>query len=391
MGTGATVTVRSVQTPADLDVFLDVPARVYRGDRHWVPPLRSEIAKELGPDNPFLTYGRLQPFVAWRGAEPVGRVVAAVNDRLIEKEGQAIALFGYFECIDDRDVAQALIEAVRGWVRSQFPAPDPESDSAPIILRGPIDLSTHNRCLTLIDGFEDPPLVMMPYNPSYYPALLEAVGFTPAKDAYAYHFPLDTELPRSFEKAYQVAVKSGVTFRAIATQGEDFDRDVKSLYRLFTTAFANNYSSTPRTEAEFIAEAKSLQTLVDPDIFPIAEVNGEMVGFFMALPDYNIALKHVNGRLNFWGILKFLWFRRQIDRGRVLVICSLPEYRRKMVPLALIYLGLRGGQRKGKPYRSAELGYIYADNWSSRKLTEAAGGTISKTYRIYEQVLDHKS
>ena len=134
-------------------------------------------------------------------------------------------------------------------------------------------------------------------------------------------------------------------------------------------------------------EAKSLQSLVDPDVFPIAEYNGEMVGCFMGLPDYNIPLKQVGGKLNGLGILKFLWYRRQIDQGRVIVICSLPEYRRKMVPLALIYLGMQGGIQKGKPYKRAELSWVYEDNGPSRKLIEASGGKIYKTYRIYAKAL----
>ena len=107
----------------------------------------------------------------------------------------------------------------------------------------------------------------------------------------------------------------------------------------------------------------------------------------MGLPDYNIALKHLGGKLDWLGTLKFLWYRRQIDQGRVIYICSLPEYRRKMVSLALIYLGMQGGIKKGKPYKRAELGHIYEDNSASRKLVEAAGGKIHKTYRIYEKTL----
>ena len=122
-------------------------------------------------------------------------------------------------------------------------------------------------------------------------------------------------------------------------------------------------------------------------MFPIAEYNGEMIGFWMGLPDYNIPLKHVNGKLNWLGILKFLWHRRHIDQGRVIAICSLPEFRRKMVPLALIYLGMSGGIQKGKPYKRAELSWVYEDNFASRKLIEASGGKIYKTYRMYEKSL----
>lgn len=375
------VQVIPVTTPAQMDQFLDVPARVYANDPNWVPPIRSSIAKQLGPDNPFAEYGTLQAFIAFQErngkSEAVGRVVAAVNRRLIEREGQNIGLFGYFECIDDEAIAQALLHAACDWLRQQ----------GMVTARGPINLSTHNDCLFLVDGFDSPPMMMMPYNPPYYPKYVEQDGWHKAKDAYAYDFQVDHALSAEFEKGYRIACKSGVTFRPIRTKGEGFEEDCRSLYRLFTTAFSANWSSTPRTEAEFLEEAKELQSLVDPDIFPVAEHNGEMIGFFLCLPDYNIVLKHINGKLDLLGILKFLWYRRKIDQGRVIAICSLPEYRRKLVPLGLIYLGMKGGSQKGKPYKRAELSWVFEDNYPSRKLIEASGGTIYKTYRIYEKSL----
>ncbi|WP_017325712.1 hypothetical protein [Synechococcus sp. PCC 7336] len=371
------VPIEPVRTPEDLDAFLDLPARVYRGDRHWVPALRSSIAKQFEDSNPFLRYGQMQPFLALLEGKPVGRVVASVNERLNEREGKTIGLFGFFECIDQLEVARALLEAAAGWLR----------DRGARLLRGPIDFSTHNNCLFLVEGFDSPPHVMMPYNPAYYPSLMAQLGWTEAKDAYAYHLPLDRPLDDKFAKGYRIACKAGVTFRPIHLKGDAFIRDCRSLYQLFTTAFVNNWSSSARTEAEFLEEAQDLQSLVDRDIFWIAEDKSQMVGFFMGLPDYNIPLKQVNGRLNWLGILKFLWYRRQIDRARIIAICSLPDYRRKMVPLALIHLGMTGGTGKRKPYRTAELSWVYEDNWSSRKVIEATGATIYKTYRIYERAV----
>jgi len=373
--------IRAVQTPADSELFLDVPARVYANDPRWVPPIRSSIAKQFEPSNPFFQYGKLQQFIALSeetgSPQPIGRIVAAVNQRLNEREGKNLGLFGFFECVSDFDVAQALLETASQWLREQ----------GMTVARGPIDLSTHNNCLFLVDGFDSPPMVMTSYNPTYYPEFIEQDGWHKAKDAYGYDFLLDKALPLEFEKAYRIACKSGVSFRPIRTKGKAFEEDALSLYHLLNTTFSNNWSFTPRTEAEFLEEAKSLQSLVDPDVFPIAEYNGEMIGCFMGLPDYNIALKHIEGKLNWLGILKFLWYRRQIDQGRVIVVCSLPEYRRKMVPLALIYLGMQGGIQKGKPYKRAELSWVYEDNFPSRKLIEAAGGKIYKTYRIYEKAL----
>ena len=180
-----TYQIRAVTTPADQELFLDVPTRVYANDPNWVPPLRSSTAKQFAPSNTFLQYGKLQPFIAVtegdKGPEAVGRVVASVNQRLIEREGQQIGLFGFFECIADFAIAQALLDAACEWLRQQ----------GMTAVRGPIDLSTHNSCLWLVDGFDSPPMVMMPYNPAYYPEFIERSGWQKAKDAYAYNFPLD--------------------------------------------------------------------------------------------------------------------------------------------------------------------------------------------------------
>ena len=372
------VEIRVVTAANDLELFLDLPAHIYRDDPNWVPPLRISIAKQLSPASLMAQYCQFQAFLALRDRQPVGRIVAAVNQRLVEKENQAVGLFGYFEAINDGAVAEALLEAACRWLRDRQIA----------IVRGPIDLSIHNNGFFLIDGFDSPPMMMMPYNPTYYPGLIEKGGWQKAKDAYAYDFPvLDHALAKKFEKGYHIACKSGLSFRPIRLKGEGFEQDCRSLYRIFTESFRDSWSSTPRSEEEFLEEAKDLKSLVDPDVFPVAEDSGKMVGFWMGLPDYNIVLKHVNGKLNWLGMLKFLWYRRQIDQGRVIAICSLPEYRRKMLPLALIHLGMQGGIQKGKPYKRAELSWVWEDNMPSRKLIEAAGGTIYKTYRIYEKSL----
>lgn len=376
--TQTAIQIVPVSTAAHLEMFLNLPAIVYANDPHWVPPLRSSVAQKFAPDNPFFEHGRLQAFLALGSKGIFGRIVAAVNDRLNERESEPVGLFGFFECVNDFAVAQALLQAASQWLQAQ----------GMTRMRGPIDLSTHNPCLFLVDGFDSPPMVMMPYNPPYYPQFLERDGWQKAKDAYAYNFPLDRPLSGEFAKGYRIALKSGVTFRPIRTKGKDFEADALQMYHLINRMFAENYSSTPWTEAEFMAEAKGMQPLLDPDLFPIAEYNGKMVGFWMGLPDYNIALKHIGGKLDLLGTLKFLWYRRQIDQGRVIYLCAVPEYRRKMIPLALIHLGLQGGSKKGKPYKRAELGHVYEDNLPSRKLIEASGGVIHKTYRIYEKSLD---
>jgi GNAT superfamily N-acetyltransferase len=369
--------IQSVTTAADRDTFLDVPAPIYKHDPHWVAPLRSSIAKQLEPNNPFCEYGEFQQFIAISAGQPVGRIVAAINHRLIEREGQPVGLFGYFESIEDFEVAQALLETACQWLR----------DRGMTVARGPIDLSTHNRCLFLVDGFDSPPMLMMPYNPPYYPEFLEKAGWQKAKDAYAYYLALDRPLPDKYLKGYRIAQKSGITFRSMNLKGKEFEEDCRSLYRIFTRIFANNWSSNARTEEEFLEDAKDLQRIGDPKLLLLAEDKGNPIGFWMGFPDYNIPLKQVNGKLDPLGILKFLWYRRKIDRARTIALGCLPEYRRKMVPLALIYLAREGGTKRRKPYKWSELSWVFEDNLPSRKIIEATGAKIYKTYRIYEKKL----
>ena len=154
-----TTQIKPVVSKADMAAFLDLPKRIYRNDRNWVPPLRSAIAKQLAREGGFREYGDFQLFIEVQNNEIVGRIVAATNFRLNEKEQANIGLFGYFECVDDHEVSDALFEHAATWLGRY------NCD----VIRGPIDLSTHINCLFLVEGFDSPPFFMMPYNPPYYP------------------------------------------------------------------------------------------------------------------------------------------------------------------------------------------------------------------------------
>lgn len=372
------VQVTPVASDADQEAFFDLPEMIYQGDANWVPPIRSTIAKQLSEQNPFNEYGEFQPFLARQNGRVVGRIVSSINHRLAEKENRKIGLFGYFECIDDQVVAHALLDTACDWLQKK----------GCVLGRGPIDLSTHINCLFLVDGFESSPYIMMPYNPDYYPKMVESAGWQTAKNAYAYDYHMK-HLSPAFDRSYQRALAAGIEFRPIRVKGSGFEEDCRSLYQVFTKSFSENWSSTPRNEDEFLEEARELRQIADPDLFPIAEHEGKMIGFWMGLPDYNIALQHVGGRLNLIGILKLLWHRRKIDRARVIAMGVLPEYQhpRLAVGPALIYLGMQGGSSKPGRYKRAELSWVWEDNKSSVKLIESSNGIRYKTYRIYEKPL----
>lgn len=372
--------VRKVENSSDLRRFERVPDVIYRDDPNWVPDMPRAIKGQLGPQSKFLQYGRFQAFIAETDTgELLGRIVASVNSRLCAKEGKQVGSFGYFETINDNDVSDALFRAATRWLKEQ----------GCVLGRGPIDLSTHIGGLTLVDGFDDPAYIRMPYNPRYYPSLIERAGWHGVRDAFAFDFTMEPLAP-AFERAYRLAQRAGITFRPVHTKGEAMRSDLRAIHGIFATSFEDNWSATERDVAEFVDEAAQMRHIIDPKLFPVAEFNGTVVGFWLGLPDINQALRASRGWPAPLVFAHLLWKRRSLDTARVLAVAILPEFQKPRFALgpALVYLGMDGGASGGHPYQRAELSWVWEDNARSLGLIRGASGRHYKTYRMYERTLD---
>ncbi|MFS8637410.1 MAG: GNAT family N-acetyltransferase [Gemmatimonadota bacterium] len=372
----AAVTVRPVDGRADLDRFIRLPWRIYANDPVWVPPLLSDLKTVLDRRrHPFHQHADVEYFLAWRGDEVVGRIAAIVNHRHNEFHGEKTGFFGFFECIDDGDVARALLETAEAWLRERGMER----------VYGPESFSTNEESGLglLVDGFDKPPVIMMAHTPPYYPRLVEGAGYVKAKDLLAYW--LDDQRPperlvRGVERLRQA---ERVKLRTLNLK--DFAGEVARIKDIYNSAWERNWGFVPMTDAEFDHLARQLRPVVNPRLCAIAEVDGEPVGFALALPDFNQALKHVNGRLFPFGIFKLLWYRRKIDTLRVLTLGLKPGYRQKGID-AMLYLHIfREGVAAG--FKQAECSWILEDNWDMRRGLERMGARVYKTYRIYEKTL----
>lgn len=372
----AAVTVRPVDGRADLSRFIRLPWRIYANDPVWVPPLLSDLKTVLDRRrHPFHQHADVEYFLAWRGDEVVGRIAAIVNHRHNEFHGEKTGFFGFFECIDDGDVARALLETAEAWLRERGMER----------VYGPESFSTNEESGLglLVDGFDKPPVIMMAHTPPYYPRLVEGAGYVKAKDLLAYW--LDDQRPperlvRGVERLRQA---ERVKLRTLNLK--DFAGEVARIKDIYNSAWERNWGFVPMTDAEFDHLARQLRPVVNPRLCAIAEVDGEPVGFALALPDFNQALKHVNGRLFPFGIFKLLWYRRKIDTLRVLTLGLKPGYRQKGID-AMLYLHIfREGVAAG--FKQAECSWILEDNWDMRRGLERMGARVYKTYRIYEKTL----
>ncbi len=364
--------IQPVSSRGQLHHFIKLPWKIYRDDPHWVPPLIRQQKDTFEPrKNPFHEHAEVQLFLATRGDAVAGRVAAVLNHAHNEFHQEKTGFFGFFECTNDAEVAQKLLDAVRDWLRERGME----------IMRGPASFSSNDEWGLLIQGFDSSPVLMMTYNPPYYPELMERYGLAKAKDLYAYRmFSKDGISERLRRMAERIQKKEGLSIRPINTK--HFDNELRRIKDVYNNAWSKNWGFVPMTEAEFDHLAKNLKPLVVPELVLIAEVNDQPAGFSLALPDYNQALKHINGRLFPFGLLKLWWYSRKIDCARIMVMGVVHEYQRRGIDAIFYIRTFDAGTARG--YTWGEMSWILEDNDMMKRAMETMGGRIYKTYRIYE-------
>jgi GNAT superfamily N-acetyltransferase len=356
--------------------FIHFPWRVYRGDPFWVPPLLLDMKRLLNRvRHPFFRHSSADFFLARRNGEWVGRIAAILNNNHNRFHGERTGFFGFFESVNDGAVASALLEKAVQWARSRG------MDR----LRGPVNYSTNETAGLLVDGFDSPPCIMMPHNPPYYGGLLEGAGFGKAMDLYAWWMLTEKGLGPKIARVGEMVLKHhGIHVRTINMK--NFAGDVSHIKNIYNDAWSANWGFVPMTDAEFDHLAEDLKTIVDPRIVLIAEKNGDPVAFSLALPDFNQALKKVNGRLFPFGLPIIFYHARRIQQVRVLALgISKKVQNWSGIGAALYYESFRRGVAAG--YRTCELSWTLENNSLINRSMELFGAHIHKRYRIYEKAL----
>ena len=374
------VEVRAVENNADRKRFIRLPWSIYANDPQWVPPLLIEANEMIDRrKHPFYQHGDAQAFIAVRGNETVGRIIASDDPNYNQQAHTNLGCFGMFESVDDKAVTAALLDAAANWLRARG------RDT----LRGPIDYSTNYPCGLLVDGFEWPPRAMMNHNPIYYADLLETWGLRKAKDLYAFLFedPCDL-IARLGPRAERIAKRTGVVVRPF--RRGDFAAEIARCREVYNQTMAENWGAVHLTEAEFRYMAKRIERIAVPEQALIAEVEGQPVGFSITLPDYNEAIKPLNGRLTTWGVpwnaVRFMHRLKHVQTSRVLVLDVIKDYRHRGVAALMILKILEHGKLQ-LGHVQAELGWTLEDNTAVNRPIESVGGRRYKTYRIYEKPL----
>jgi GNAT superfamily N-acetyltransferase len=372
------VQVEPVRSKRDLNAFIKLPFRLYAGEEYWVPPIIADRRRFLDRSkNPFFEHGEAEYFLARRDGAVVGRITAQIDRHLHEFQGNRWGQFGFFESVDDQEVATALVDAADAWVRERG------CDR----LVGPFDFTTNDECGVLVEGFERLPVVLMNWTHPYYPRLLEGAGLVKAMDTLMWTLNVvdrDKVHPAIFEMAAKVETEHGITCRHMRKR--DLEAEVGRFLEVYNEAWQRNWGFVPLTDSEVRHYAKQLRPLLDENWAMIAETaDGRVAGAALSLPDYNQVFRTMNGRLLPIGWLKFLLGRRKIDRVRVFALGVKKEFQHTGIAAKFYEMHYDSAERT--PQSHGETGWILETNKPMNRAMEGMGGEVVSRYRIFEREL----
>ncbi|MFT3827542.1 MAG: hypothetical protein QM731_26710 [Chitinophagaceae bacterium] len=372
------IRVEQVSSKKQLQQFIDFPHTLYHGDPNYVPELFIAQRDLLTPGkHPFHEHSTLQLFLAYDGNELKGRIAAVFNTVHNSFNHTTDGFFGFFDSVDDAAVAEALFNSAAEWLSAK---------GATTII-GPVNPSTNETCGLLTEGFNEPPVAMMTYNKPYYIKLIEKYGFGKKTDLFAYDIPTKTVNDRSV-KLQEVLKKrlanKGIVIRPLNMK--DFKNEVAKVHKVYNAAWDKNLGFVPMTDNEFKYMAKDMKMVIDPNLVLVAEHEGNVVGFALAIPDLNqVLIKIKKGRLLPTGIFKLLLGLKKINYVRVLALGVTEEYRKLGIE-ACFYADIIQYAHK-KNMKGGEASWILEDNMLMNKGIQDMNGRLYKKYRIYEKAL----
>lgn len=375
MGTG--YVVRAVESSADRTKFISFPYGLYKDERYWIPPLRMDQAAVLNPKkNPFFEHGKIQPFIATDSSgNVVGRIAGIVNGMHLRKYDDDTGFFGFFECVNDYEVASLLFDAAGEWMRG-------EGLKA---ARGPANPSLNDMSGLLVNGFDRYPAVLMPYNFPYYAKFLEEYGFRRVMTMWAYYIHLKYRKLDRLRRGVALVKRRNPDLTLRSIDMDRFDEEAQLILDLYNDAWSDNWGHVPMTDNEFAHLAKEMKAIVDPRVVFVLEKAGEPVAFSLMLPDVNPWLRDIrDGRLFPFGIIKLLKHKMlsPVTEGRVVMMGVKKEHHGKGYDAIMNLASLEVPVPFG--YVAAEMSWILDTNKTMMNAAEGVGGIQDKEYALYE-------
>ena len=363
--------------------FILVAVRLYKNEKNWIRPLDKDIKAVFDPaKNKNFRNGEAIRWILQDNGKTLGRIAAFVNKKTVSSYDQPTGGIGFFECVNDKEVAFKLFDTAKAWLEERgMEAVD-----------GPINFGDRNNWWgLLVDGFHEPNY-QMPYNFGYYQQLFEDYGFKVYFKQYTYQRPMGSEVdfaPRLYEKAELTINNPDYDFRHV-NKGE-YDKAHEYFHEVYNKAWAGHSGVKPMSMQQAKATFKMLKPVADVRLLWFAFYKGEPVAFFISIPELNQLYKYLNGQWNLWSKLKFLYLLKTgaCHKSLGIVFGVVPEHQRKGIEGALVVSYVKKlAWKKGFQYTDLEMNWIGDFNPKMMRVVEQIGGKIFKTHITYRKLFD---
>ena len=362
--------------------FIELPVRLYAGNPYWVRPLDNDIRHVFDPEkNPCFKAGECTRWLLEdEGGKCVGRVAAFINRKTCGLDKYKVGQMGFFECIDDCEAAFMLFDRCRTWLEERGME----------AMEGPVNFGERIEWWgLLVDGFEERPVYAMPYTQPYYVKFFEDYGFRDYFKQFTYrtHLVMESLSKIVVWKADRILKNPDYSVHTYGDIGKD--RAIEALLEVYNKAWNLEVHGVEGITREQVEDLyKSLRPIIDKDLIYFAFYKDEPIGFFLMFPEINQAVRHLNGKMNLWGILKFMYYRhvKKIDVALGQLFGVVPEFQGKGIEAAMIKRFTERIVEQKSDYEYLELNWIGEFNPPMIHLMEYIGAKVARTHVTYRKL-----
>lgn len=360
----------------DFKSFFKVPFHVRAGNKLYAAPFKFDLKKQLSLKNPiFKTENDFTYYTVFKNNTPVGRITAHVHKRFNEKFKLNRCYFGFFESINDQEVANTLFGLAEKWGKERgFTS-----------IAGNFNLTAMQEMGFMIDGFDKEPYIAQSFGVDYYPQLLQAGGYTPTFPMKTFEIDLEKINPELLLGEKQKSLLKNLEYEFIPITKTVFDTRRDDMIFVFNIAFENNPFFVPYTRTEFDFQANDLTYFIDSSISYLVEHNKKPIAISIHIPDINPFLRKTKSTFTLATLYYFI--KNKLKRERCLCVFSavLPEYHSKGILGGIAYLSVKNMKKRG--YKKFGITWISDSNIGSLKKVSDLNGKKLHELRIFEKNL----
>jgi hypothetical protein len=373
-----TFSISDCRTPSRRKLFERTAEAIHKTNPVFTPPFPGSIAKFLAPDSTFnRRHGAITAFVAERDGKPIGRIAAIVNRSHNKYHNDRAGFFGFFECVNEPEVAQALFKNASAVLR----------EAGMETIRGPYNPSINDDCGVLLNGFDKPTVIGLPWNPCYYAGLLENLGFAKARSLYVMSLPLHRlQPPERFVRIIE-RLKKRAKLAMRPFDLKKLDRELDIVRRVYNATLERNWGFVPIGIEDLMDSAGDLRAIADPRLLLIGESNGQSAGVALTLPNFNEIL-HAAKKTPHWLRLAHIFLlmkTRRIQTCRQTVLGVVPEFRDRGLHAWLVHEQFREAKEH---HTHATLGWLEDTNAEIIEICTVVGGETDREWGIFEKKIE---